>query len=341
VEQVLVKNIQESVTSHSGSGSGLNKRMLTSRFVNYEFDEVLQRFVRIPTIDVGSSMQDLHDLGTLPSKTGVHRSMQVTKYGLNVIDIPIKPYTTLFFEEILDPFYIFQLFAVILWCFEAYFIYAGCVAFITALSVVINLRETRRNLQALHDMVKFSGTVRRCNDGMSSSSARVEVVDSAQLLPGDVFELTSEGGMLSCDAVLLEGGVVVNESMLTGESIPVTKVPLPAAHDAGEHSQFNTEQHKSHMLFCGTHVVQTRSEKVRALVIRTGFDTAKGELVRSIMFPKPAKYDIKPRALLFPHYHVPMNECCTISVAWERCCLLNQRSLGTVSFGLFSLSSFA
>ena len=78
--------------------------------------------------------------------------------------------------------------------------------------------------------------------------------------------------------------------MHAGESIPVSKVPLPSASDGGEHTLYNTELHKSHTLFCGTHVIQTRAETVRALVIRTGFDTAKGELVRSIMFPKPAQY---------------------------------------------------
>ena len=32
--------------------------------------------------------------------------------------------------------------------------------------------------------------------------------------------------MMECDAVLIEGTCVVNESMLTGESIPITKVVL-------------------------------------------------------------------------------------------------------------------
>ena len=77
--------------------------------------------------------------------------------------------------------------------------------------------------------------------------------------------------------------------MLSGESVPVTKVPLPPAADAVEHSIYSTETHKSHTLFCGTHIIQTRSEVVRAMVIRTGFSTAKGQLVRSILFPRPTK----------------------------------------------------
>ena len=46
-------------------------------------------------------------------------------------------------------------------------------------------------------------------------------------MPGDLILLPTGGGyMMECDAVLVDGTCVVNESMLTGESIPITKVNL-------------------------------------------------------------------------------------------------------------------
>ena len=52
-------------------------------------------------------------------------------------------------------------------------------------------------------------------------------ISSVELVPGDVILLSTSGGfMMECDAVLIEGTCVVNESMLTGESIPITKVWL-------------------------------------------------------------------------------------------------------------------
>jgi cation-transporting ATPase 13A2 len=46
-----------------------------------------------------------------------------------------------------------------------------------------------------------------------------------ELVPGDVILLPTTGGFnMECDAILVEGSCVVNESMLTGESIPITKV---------------------------------------------------------------------------------------------------------------------
>ena len=50
-------------------------------------------------------------------------------------------------------------------------------------------------------------------------------MSSKELVPGDLLLLPTNGGyMMECDAVLVEGTCVVNESMLTGESIPITKV---------------------------------------------------------------------------------------------------------------------
>ncbi len=70
----------------------------------------------------------------------------------------------------------------------------------------------------------------------------------------------------------------------------MTKTPLPSTT---LHMLYDSKEHAKHTLFCGTKVIQTRyynNVKVRAVIIRTGYQTAKGELVRSIMFPKPVDF---------------------------------------------------
>lgn len=55
-----------------------------------------------------------------------------------------------------------------------------------------------------------------------------------------------------------------------GESVPVTKTPLPHTSDE---EIFNPTEHKRHVLFCGTQVLQTRyygNASVKAVVVRTG-----------------------------------------------------------------------
>lgn len=76
--------------------------------------------------------------------------------------------------------------------------------------------------------------------------------------------------------------------MLTGESNPVTKTPIRTSGNLYDH-----QKDSKHILFAGTTVIQARHygpEKVRALVIRTNFQTAKGEIVRSILYPKPIDF---------------------------------------------------
>lgn len=57
-----------------------------------------------------------------------------------------------------------------------------------------------------------------------------------------------------------------------------------------EDKPYAPETYKRHTLFAGTEIVQARyytQGLVLAVVIRTGFLTTKGGLVRSILFPKP------------------------------------------------------
>ena len=113
-----------------------------------------------------------------------------------------------------------------------------------------------------------------------------EDVDSTTIVPGDVLALPPDGCVMSCDAVLISGSCIVNESVLTGESVPVTKSALPhqdVASSLDRVETYDTETHKRHTLFAGTTVIQTRyygQSTVKAVVVSTGFQTAKGDLIR-------------------------------------------------------------
>uniref|UniRef100_A0A8C7NFT0 ATPase 13A3 n=1 Tax=Oncorhynchus mykiss TaxID=8022 RepID=A0A8C7NFT0_ONCMY len=134
--------------------------------------------------------------------------------------------------------------------------------------------------------------------------ADIEEALSTDLVPGDVMVIPSNGTIMPCDAVLVSGTCIVNESMLTGESVPVTKtnLPNPGEGDKEGDGAYSMEEHKRHTLFCGTHIIQTRfysGELVKAVVVRTGFSTAKGQLVRSILYPKPTDFKLYRDAYLF------------------------------------------
>uniref|UniRef100_A0A674CL83 ATPase 13A3 n=1 Tax=Salmo trutta TaxID=8032 RepID=A0A674CL83_SALTR len=201
--------------------------------------------------------------------------------------------TLLLRSTVLNPFYIFQLFSVILWSIEQYYYYAAAIVFMSVISIATSLYTVKKQYIMLHDMVATHSIVR--------VSVYVEEAMSTELVPGDVIVIPSNGMIMPCDAVLVHGNCIVNESMLTGESVPVTKTSLPSSGEDGA-GLYSIEEHKRHTLFCGTHIIQTRfytGELVKAVVVRTGFSTEKGQLVRSILYPKPTDFKLYRDAYLF------------------------------------------
>ena len=62
------------------------------------------------------------------------------------------------------------------------------------------------------------------------------------------------------------------------------------------------QEHEVHTLKCGTQVIQTRKfsgQTVKAVVIRTGFLTTKGDLVRSILYPPPVDFKFEKDSYKF------------------------------------------
>jgi len=77
-------------------------------------------------------------------------------FGANHMYIPVPPVIHLLVSEILHPFYLFQIGSVTLWCFEQYYIYAGAIVFMSCLSAIVSVYQTRRNLFSLRDLANYS-----------------------------------------------------------------------------------------------------------------------------------------------------------------------------------------
>ncbi|XP_035511838.1 cation-transporting ATPase 13A2 [Morone saxatilis] len=239
-------------------------------------------FCRVSVLNEDWTCKDLY--GFQKGLSHLEQNLRKRVYGPNLIDVPVKPYMKLLFEEVLNPFYVFQLFSITLWMIDHYFVYAICILIISILSICISLYEIRKQSITIRNMARFvtNVTVRR-NSGE-------QCVSSVDLVPGDCIIIPQDGLLLPCDAALLAGECLVNESMLTGESVPVLKTPLPA----GERT-YSSETERRHTLFCGTQLIQAKGggqegSGAIAVVTSTGFFTAKGNLVSSILYPQPTNF---------------------------------------------------
>jgi len=104
-------------------------------------------------------------------------------------------------------------------------------------------------------------------------------VSSEHLVPGDVVNIMEENlTLFPADMLLLSGDVIVNESMLTGESVPIAKIPVKDKDFVrwNEGVPIDAETAKS-FLYTGTKVIRVRGvltptsgEQALAVVVRTG-----------------------------------------------------------------------
>ncbi|XP_056277594.1 polyamine-transporting ATPase 13A3-like isoform X3 [Pseudoliparis swirei] len=270
----------------------------THHSTKYYWNDMMQNFELYKGLeDVKVSCADIHSDHS-PGLSKTRQDYRRLFFGVNEIAVRVPSLFKLLMKEVLNPFYIFQFFSVILWSAEDYYYYATAIVFMSVISIATSLYTIKKQYVMLHDMVSAHSVIRV---SVCRGSKDIEQAMSTDLVPGDVIIIPANGMVMPCDAVLVHGTCIVNESMLTGESVPVTKTSLPSSGEEAARS-FNMEEHKRHTLFCGTHVIQTRfyaGELVEAVVVRTGFSTEKGQLVRSILHPKPTDFKLYRDAYLF------------------------------------------
>lgn len=184
--------------------------------------------------------------------------------------------------------------------------------------------------------------------------------DSSELVPGDIYDASDPHlTLVPSDSIMVSGDGLVSEAMLTGESVPVSKVPIKdeniralAREDKKGSSEVDAELAK-HYLFAGTKIIRVRpgpsilpgggkgdAQRALALVTRTGFNTTKGALVRSMLFPKPTGFKFYRDSMRFiavlamiagAGFLVSAVQFIRIGIAWSTIAL---RALDLITIGM-------
>ncbi|XP_030135799.4 probable cation-transporting ATPase 13A4 [Taeniopygia guttata] len=289
---------EDSIFSKAIMKPSLLVKTIQVQKIRYVWNVYTKQFQKIGVLEDHYTCSAIHDKfgsGLTCNEQNVRRVI----CGPNTIDVPVIPIWKLLIKEVLNPFYVFQLFSVCLWFAEDYMEYANAIIFMSLLSIFLTVYDLRKQSIKLHRLVESHNnvmvTVCRNKEGFQE-------LESHHLVPGDMLILKEGKTLLPCDAILVSGQCTVNESMLTGESIPVTKIHLPRADNFQPWRVYCAEDYRKHVLLCGTEVIQTKADDrgvVKAVVLRTGFNTAKGDLVRSILYPKPMNFKLYRDALRF------------------------------------------
>ncbi|KAL8697549.1 MAG: hypothetical protein Q9224_002259, partial [Gallowayella concinna] len=250
----------------------------------------------------------------LTSEKEIDRLQQ--HYGDNTFDIPVPTFTELWKEHAVAPFFVFQMFCVGLWLLDDYWYYSlfTLVMLVGFESTVVWQRQRTLN--------EFRGMSIKPYEIFVYRLGKWEQITSDKLLPGDLVSVgrTKEDSGVACDMLLVEGTAIVNEAMLSGESTPLLKdsVQLRPGDAPIEPEGLD----KNAFLYGGTKVLQithgVASEEApdtvpvlvsgvdsppdngaMAVIVKTGFETSQGSLVRTMIYSTERVSANNVEALLF------------------------------------------
>lgn len=229
--------------------------------INYyqkSFDEVLGEF----DVDIKNGL----------SSAGVKNRQQ--KYGFNVLPSGKKfSAVKLFFSQFKDVLIIILIIAATVSLGVSFLEEHGTATealliYFIVLSIAVvgflNEYKAEKTVEALKKLVSQTCRVRR--DG------EVLEIEVGQLVPGDIL-LLEEGNKIAADARLIEANhFEVNESSLTGESIPLSKHVKVLTKELPLADQLN-------MVFSGTLVT---TGTATAVVVETGAQTQIGKIAKLV-----------------------------------------------------------
>ena len=184
------------------------------------------------------------------SWTGFRNSHEINdiraKYGYNEFNIPMPNFWDVFQEHATAPFFLFQIFCVGLWCLDEYWMYSLFTLFMLVVFEMMMVKRRMGNMKLVRNMRAQPIPVHVYRE------AKWIRIMSKDVLPGDIMSLargkitkeedlydihnknkqsnkkkaTVVDTIVPCDILLLSGSCVLDEALLTGESVPQIKEPV-------------------------------------------------------------------------------------------------------------------
>ena len=326
----------------------------------YYYDKALQTFIKSKY----NTARPIREILKSKSLTTEEISSLNKKFGQNIMKIPIPSFFELYKEHMVAPFFVFQLFCILLWVVDDYGVHSAitltmlCIFEATVVGQrIVNLVTLRKMRVPPHYIFTYRNNT-------------WEKISSSELMPGDIVSVLDGGSLntvdikndeeeesnlitrflkklkemkkkaeeqrnqrsvnavitknkdkepcpLTCDMVILSGSVIVNEAMLTGESVPQIKDSLNKYEYEIDKIFDPKAKHKQSVIFAGTKVVKAVAtykegenlpENITSpppddgaicMVFKTGFNTSQGKLLRTVIFSSECTKGDSKEAFVF------------------------------------------
>ena len=212
-------------------------------------------------------------------------------------------------NNIIEPFFLWELLSFILWILIHYYSYAIAVGTIYLIMLIVNIKNDFRNRNDLIKNHKIS-TVRVLREGS------FKILPEHEVLPGDLVYIDNSNNF-TCDVEILKGDVITDESFLTGESVPICKGPGLMVYSGTKvikstlASVSLNNVHMEKLVKVKNFVrapttapleqysASTSLDNVAiGMVIKTGKRTRRGTMLRNLFVKKPSSNEFKQKSII-------------------------------------------
>ena len=256
----------------------------------YIWTETAKMFLHGSVFDkngpTGNEANVLKRVGGLSVGASIKRQREV---GRNEIVLSVPSLFRMTVNELSSFFYIYQISSCWLPFFWDY-VTVGLMTLVLVLtSAMVKIRMEHKQKNMLKTMATMHGNVWVKREGEWTK------LSSEELVPGDLICLCANDAGSSneilADCLVISGHAIVDEAALSGETMPVQKFSTPLTDDRRNPEEV---EHKKYFLFAGTNLLQSGgsrdpcptgiSDGTLAIVITSGADTARGSLIRGLIF---------------------------------------------------------
>ena len=198
---------------------------------------------------------------------------RLSNYGQNIIlSKKKKPWILRFLKQFNDTMIIILLVVALLLYFYGYFYsheYTDTIVilFVVFINAIVGFIQEEKAALILRDLKKYETSTCKVK-----RNDKIIVINTKELVPGDIIYLESGETVPADIRILLCENLKVDESALTGESIPVQK-----SSDALKENLIIQEQ--KNMLFLGTNIT---NGKCTGIVVSTGKNSELGKIAVSL-----------------------------------------------------------
>ena len=191
---------------------------------------------------------------------------RLKNYGKNEIEVKSLPWWRVLFRQFTSPFVYLLVGSALLSVFFGEYFNAFMILIFVLVNSVLGFYQEFKSEQTIKLLKKYM-----VHHALAIREGKEEVVESTNLVPGDII-IVDDGDIIPADIRFFkENNLLVDESILTGESAPVKK-------SIGKMATQTSQVHQAKNIgFSGTTIVDGRGF---GIIFATGKDTIIGDIAK-------------------------------------------------------------